>query len=546
MTPDPQTSVHPSSTAPVVPWVAPTVLLRFGARVLDPQTAVRTGRIPHPTVYLADRLLVRAPADDPRTEHLLSALARTAERDGTGLKVRVSRRDRALAGRLGKGGRGDLRRRLSTRIELTAPADGRAAPPDAWALLQATRADDPELGALVHLDHLMTACAGWTGVGGGAWGGVGGGAWGGVGGGAWGGVGGGAWGGVGGPVGYAGPGYGVRVPVAWGAADPRRTADEPERRPVVVLLDTGIGEHPWFGPGSGVREVLELDGIPLGVDATGRGDPELVGVVTDPLNGMIDRQAGHGTFIAGIVRQRCPEADIWAIPVMPADGAVAESDVVHALSVLLAHQLRAQAEGRTSDLVDVVGLSLGYYHEDPADAADDGPLRALLGGLSEAGVAVVAAAGNDATDVPFFPAALAVSPGGPVPLTSVGALNPDGRSIALFSNNGPWITTHAPGAAVVSTVPVTLSGALTAGVAIERDDPWPRTGIDPDTHRSGFAVWSGTSFAAPHVAGDIAAALLADLDPISPDPTSPTSIDPGAMAARTARAVATMLRRETP
>ncbi len=36
-----------------------------------------------------------------------------------------------------------------------------------------------------------------------------------------------------------------------------------------------------------------------------------------------------------------------------------------------------------------------------------------------------------------------------------------------------------------------------------------RASLDPDSFRSGFGVWSGTSFSAPVVAGEVAAALLA-------------------------------------
>ncbi len=90
-------------------------------------------------------------------------------------------------------------------------------------------------------------------------------------------------------------------------------------------------------------------------------------------------------------------------------------------------------------------------------------------------------------------------------MTAVGALNPDGATVALFSNAGAWVRAYAVGAAVVSTVPTTLSGSGGRVVEARHAGRIPRTSVDHDDYRSGFAVWSGTSFAAPVIAGDIAA-----------------------------------------
>ena len=53
----------------------------------------------------------------------------------------------------------------------------------------------------------------------------------------------------------------------------------------------------------------------------GETDPNLI----DPLEGLIDPFFGHGTFIAGLIRQICPDADILSIKMMGTDGIVEEA-----------------------------------------------------------------------------------------------------------------------------------------------------------------------------------------------------------------------------
>jgi len=178
--------------------------------------------------------------------------------------------------------------------------------------------------------------------------------------------------------------------------------------------------------------------------------------------------------------------------------------------------------------IDVLSLSMGYYHETPEDHLFDPTLYAILEELGRLGVVVVCSAGNDATSRPSFPAAFApwADGNGPVPqatdcvpVVSVGALNPNRRTDALFSNAGPWVRSFVPGAAVMSTMPAFQGGLqpVARSMAFGR----VREAIDPDDFRSGFAVWSGTSFAAPLMAGAVAAALLEDLEP----PGEPVLVD---------------------
>ncbi|HLY33748.1 MAG TPA: S8 family serine peptidase, partial [Jatrophihabitantaceae bacterium] len=284
------------------------------------------------------------------------------------------------------------------------------------------------------------------------------------------------------------------------------------RRPVVAVLDTGCGTHPWLDPY--VLKNPSIMGVPLGLQDPGTA-PDNTGVIADPWIGQIDPVAGHGTFIAGLIRQTCPDANIMAIRVMDSEGAVAESELLNALKRLYARQCLAQAANDARGVIDVVSLSLGYYHELPEDWSFDPQLMYPLRGLSECGVSAVVAAGNDSTDRPMFPAAFYPHAGGVlgslehdcVPLISVGALNPD-RTIALFSNAGSWVACHYPGSGLVSTFPVTFDGADQPSIRFYAPgDGWRGT-IDPDDFSAGFGVWSGTSFAAPILAGEIAQQLF--------------------------------------
>ena len=273
------------------------------------------------------------------------------------------------------------------------------------------------------------------------------------------------------------------------------------RRPRVVVLDTGIGDHPWFRADPASTTITFADGTTVGPDITlaegkassGGSDPAAV----DPMLGTLPTRAGHGTFIAGLLRQACPEADIVALTVMQANGVVPEHKLIRALQVLL----RRQAE--SPGWADAIVLSLGYYAETGEDRRYTSGLKDILLALGRRGVAVFAAAGNDASRRPSYPAALAVDPefaeGDVLPVVSVAALNADG-TLAPFSNDGPWVTAEAVGANVVSATPTYTDGGARASVAVRGPRGTLRSSFDPDDYR-GYSVWSGTSFAAPVLAG---------------------------------------------
>jgi hypothetical protein len=312
---------------------------------------------------------------------------------------------------------------------------------------------------------------------------------------------------------YGLPGQGGRQPVAFVGDRPRRRTRKElgeRRRPVVAILDTGCGQHPWLD--SVVRTDVKVAGRPIGYtdDET---NPELNPDQAGPIDGSIDPISGHGTFIAGIIHQACPDADILSWRVVPSNGPLVESDWIAALSQIF-ELVSRHAEGRPGGrMIDVLSLSMGYYHETPDDHLFDPELKHILTELGRLGVIVVCSAGNDATSRPSFPAAFAPWAGARrkpaedvVPIVSVGAQNPNLRTDAMFSNAGPWVRTWVPGAAVVSTIPAFEGGLLPLARTVD-DEGRLRECIDPDDFRGGFAVWSGTSFAAPLLAGRLASAL---------------------------------------
>jgi serine protease len=337
---------------------------------------------------------------------------------------------------------------------------------------------------------------------------------------------------------YGMPGSGGRQPIAFAGARPHR--NEPTRtgrRPVVAILDTGcFAAHPWFRDDRRVRAAqkdpvvrtnVRLGRSPIGYQGT-RTDPERNGDLIGPFDGEIDRIAGHGTFIAGLVHQTCPDATILSWRGIETVRPLVESEWLTTLAQITELVRRDREEGPDAGghPIDVLSLSLGYYHENEADDLLDPILQDLLLELGRLGVVVVCSAGNDATLRECYPAAFAPRPDRPdvnrpdlqhAPVVSVGALNPN-TTDAMFSNGGDWVRAYAPGAAVMSTMPPFTGGLLPVGrLTVEGR---VRESIDPDDYRSGtrgdqdeggFGLWSGTSFAAPVIAGRLAASMAESL-----------------------------------
>lgn len=519
----------------------PEHLLPHAGRTLDPSSAVRfEGQQLQQTVYTGSRLLIRPLAD---TDAIITALREAADEHDLDIDVNdVDERLLAIAREAGIGP--DEPQPLILRVELLPRWNaGPVSPPDAWPVLQSYRnkfaADQPERAA-VQLEHLLTS---HDAAGGAEGGGITGNPYWHVpsatgnpywhvpsasGNPYWHVPGAGAdpyWhvpGGSGNPywhvpttgteelASYAVPGFGGRTPVTWVGPGPARHTDDGllgRRRPVVALFDTGVGDHPWL-PDDIVDRNPTCAGLAMGITDP-LTDPENPGVRINQLIGSLDPTAGHGTFIAGLIRQTCPDARILAVRVIQGDGVVNEADLLESLNMLWLRQKLAIVRGEPDKLIDILSMSLGYYHEEITDSEFDPFLLAPLRALAKLGVAIVTSAGNDATVKPMYPAAFAPWPKGlirtfdtdEVPITAVGALNPD-ATVALFSNAGPWVRAYRPGVSLVSTLPA-FDGSDAPSVELRRSGV-TRSTVDPDDFRSGFGLWSGTSFAAPILVGEIA------------------------------------------
>lgn len=224
---------------------------------------------------------------------------------------------------------------------------------------------------------------------------------------------------------------------------------------VVGVLDTGLAPHDWL-----------FDRVEV--------EPRDAEVLDEDGDGRLDSQAGHGTFIAGLILRYAPAARIRVARVLDSHGVTDELTIATELA-------------RLGD-VDVLNLSLGGY-----TVGDRPPLafaQALL--KLDPKVVIVAAAGNAGDrERPFWPAAF------PFPqVVGVAALGEDGK-LAGFSNYGDWVNVARPGVDVVSTFP-TYDGSLR-----------PDAGGDADRF-DGLARWSGTSFATARVSGEIAACMAAE------------------------------------
>jgi subtilisin family serine protease len=273
----------------------------------------------------------------------------------------------------------------------------------------------------------------------------------------------------------------------------------------VAILDTGVDfEHPELKPQMfvnpreiagnrldddgngyiddihGINATLEKDQLDPGPAPT-PGPADVGGPgATCPQSSKEDSMSGncgHGTHVAGIVAARaggdlntigiCPHCKIISIRVAErcirdrsaldldgciraidkvppngyeVDGGITDAAQINALEYLT--NLR-RPENSSQLYVNVINMSLGKYLRSRS-------MRYAIDNLRNHNVVVVAAAGNDNTDTPSYPAAYSTV----VAVCATGTKThrgPFGK--AWFSNFGEWVDICAPGTDIYSTMP---------------------------------------------------------------------------------------------
>lgn len=265
----------------------------------------------------------------------------------------------------------------------------------------------------------------------------------------------------------------ISLPEAW--AVPGVTGADS----IVAVLDTGIlPTHPDL-IGQLVPGYDFISNVGYSRDGDGL-DPD----PTDPGDSALGGSSFHGTHVAGTVAA--------------ADNLTGVVGVAFGARVMPLRVLGLGGEGSDLDLLQAILFAAGLPNDSgtlPARRADvinmslGGPVfsRALEQAVQAAiaeGVIVVAAAGNESSSQPVYPAAF-------TNVVSVSAVDPN-RDQAPYSNFGPTVDVAAPGGNRLNDLD---SDGYPDGVL----STWADDSSGAIVNR--YVFLDGTSMAAPHVAG---------------------------------------------
>ena len=178
----------------------------------------------------------------------------------------------------------------------------------------------------------------------------------------------------------------------------------------VAIVDSGVNsKHPDIGRIIAQRDFVEGDSVADDDNGHGTHVTGIAGALTD-----------NGKGVAG----GCFECELLIAKVMGPIGFTTDSRIVEGIN------------WSVNQGAEVVNLSLG-------GSGDSSVLRTAVNRAYSQGAVMVAAAGNEGTNVPQYPAAYSK-------VIAVSATTTDGR-LARFSNRGDWVDLAAPGTDILST-----------------------------------------------------------------------------------------------
>lgn len=301
--------------------------------------------------------------------------------------------------------------------------------------------------------------------------------------------------------------YGINVQAAW-----EHTHGSPDV--TVAVLDSGISAHPDLDG----QVWRNTDGSVYGYNFVDKAtDPSGTGCSANPTDPNSTND-WHGTHVSGIIAAAnnnigvvgvAPGVKLLEVRVMGSNGG-SVSDLIAALNWAAGNAIPTSSAcgvvPKNIHPAQVMNMSLGNQ-----SGACDSATAAALQAVHDAGITVVSAAGNDASQAAYS------YPGNCYPTLNIGASTYDGQ-IAYYSNYGNGVDIAAPGGSdknLISTMPdgvdsEILSTVNEAGFSDSETLPVVPAGTP------GYESLEGTSMAAPMVTGIVA--LLYSIDPtITPD-----------------------------
>jgi len=295
-------------------------------------------------------------------------------------------------------------------------------------------------------------------------------------------------------------------------ADPKVAFVAPDR-PATVIDAVPLVRGDSAPPGvrrieaAGTTVVQETSAVPVAVIDTGvdLDHPDLtVRPGTNCMgSGPPDDDNGHGTHVAGTIAARnngtgvtgvTPGTTVFAVKVLDAQGSGGWSSIICGLDWIVG----TRTDSDPTNDVGVANMSLGSSGLPVTSCPGTDPLHLAICRSTDAGVVVVAAAGNEgvAFDDPLIPTVPAAYP---EVLTVTAMSDSDGRPGAIGSRPGCLSGQQDDAAATFSNFATTADGMAhtiaAPGVCIRSTIP------------DGYGLLSGTSMAAPHVSGVTALCL---------------------------------------